>query len=89
MHATPLRSLDVPSELPRERLRRVGARNLSLTELLVLLVGSGGSTGSAWLVAVRLSEFFGGSLSRLAALDVASLERVPGVGHVDLVEVVH
>ena len=80
MHGARIRPAEAPAELPRERLRRVGVRNLSLTELLVLLVGSGGAAGSARLVAIRLSEFFGGSLSRLAALDVASLERVPGVG---------
>ncbi len=68
------------SEQPRERLRRVGVRNLSLTELLVLLIGSGGAGASAWVIAVRLSEFFGGSLDRMAAQDVAALERVPGVG---------
>lgn len=65
---------------PRERLRHLGARNLSLTELLVLLIGSGGASGSAWSVAVRLSEAFAGSLDRLAGMDVAALERVPGVG---------
>ncbi len=69
-----------PDERPRERLRRVGARNLSLTELLVLLVGSGGPAGSAWAVAVRLAESVEGSLERLACADVAALERVAGVG---------
>ena len=67
-------------ERPRERLRQVGVRNLSLTELLVLLIGSGGAGGSASVVAIRLRDLFGGSLDRLAALDVAVLERVPGVG---------
>lgn len=80
MLAAPDRASDPLHDQPRERLRHVGARNLSLTELLVLLIGSGGRAGSAWLVAVRLGEFFGGSLHRLAALDVAALERVPGVG---------
>lgn len=77
---TPDPSPPTVHELPRERLRRVGAGNLSLTELLVLLIGSGGSSGSAVLVATRLTDFFGGSLVRLASLDVASLERVQGVG---------
>ena len=68
------------AERPRERLRRVGARNLSLTELLVLLIGSGGGGGSARAVALRLDESVAGSLSRLATLDVATLEGVTGVG---------
>ena len=67
-------------EQPRERLRRVGVRNLSLSELLVLLIGSGGSGASAWVVAIRLSDRYGGSIDRLAAQDVAALEHVPGVG---------
>lgn len=67
-------------ERPRERLKRVGAGNLSLSELLVLLVGSGGAGGSAPVIAARLVESFGGSLDRLAAVDVSVLERVPGVG---------
>jgi DNA repair protein RadC len=71
---------ETPAERPRERLRRVGARNLSLTELLALLVGSGGAFGSAGAVATRLHEMVAGSLDRLSALDVATLEAVPGVG---------
>ena len=65
---------------PRERLRSVGARNLSLVELLALLVGSGRRGDSVWAVAVRLSEHVGGSVLRLSASDVATLEGVPGVG---------
>ena len=80
MHDVTSASSSARPEQPRERLRRIGLRNVSLTELLVLLIGSGGSGASASVVAIRLSEFFGGSLDRLAALDVAVLERVPGVG---------
>jgi DNA repair protein RadC len=65
---------------PRERLRSVGARNLSLRELLALIVGSGGRGSPATAVADRLTHVAEGSLQRLATLDVAFLERVPGVG---------
>ena len=65
---------------PRERLRSVGARNLSLRELLALVVGSGSSGSSATAVAERLAKLADGSMQRLAAMDVALLERVPGVG---------
>lgn len=65
---------------PRERLRRVGVRNLSTTELLALVIGAGSSGASASTVALRLQECFAGSLQRLAALDVAELEGVRGVG---------
>ncbi|HET9949722.1 MAG TPA: DNA repair protein RadC [Longimicrobiales bacterium] len=67
-------------ERPRERLRAVGARNLALRELLALIVGTGGSRGSALAVADRLVAAVDGSLPRLASLDVAALERVAGVG---------
>jgi DNA repair protein RadC len=65
---------------PRERLRAVGARNLSLRELLALIIGSGGAGSSAMVVAGRLIGLAEGSLRRLASTDVAVLERVSGVG---------
>jgi DNA repair protein RadC len=71
----------VPShDRPRERLRSVGAGNLSLRELLALLIGSGSAGASALDVAERLAGLTGGSLQRLGAMDVGDLERVPGVG---------
>ena len=65
---------------PRERLRSVGSTNLSLAELLALLVGSGSAGHSATRIAERILLAVEGSLARLASLDVASLEDVPGVG---------
>ena len=69
----------VLAERPRERLRRLGSRNLSVTELLTLVIGAGTSDGSARSVANRIQEHFG-TLERLAAVDVADLEAVRGVG---------
>jgi DNA repair protein RadC len=68
------------ADRPRERLRALGARALAARELVVLLVGSGGTAGSACDVADRILAESGGSLRRLAGLDVAALERVSGVG---------
>ena len=65
---------------PRERLRAVGARHLSSRELVALLVGSGGSGGSAFHVADRVLAWADGSLRRLAAADPGALEGVAGVG---------
>lgn len=80
----PTRSLPIrrwsPGDRPRERLRAVGARHLSIRELMALLVGSGGAGGSAMEVAGRILERADGSLRRLAAADPATLEAVPGVG---------
>ncbi len=68
------------SERPRERLRQAGPRHLALGELLALLVGSGGGTGTAREIAERVVTRAGGTLARLAGLDVGELESVPGVG---------
>jgi DNA repair protein RadC len=74
-------------ERPRERLRLVGARNLSRDELLALLVGSGSPGRSAEAVAGRIGRLYP-SLVRLAAADVGSLERVPGVGRATAARIV-
>ncbi|MDA0328544.1 MAG: DNA repair protein RadC [Gemmatimonadetes bacterium] len=65
---------------PRERLRAVGVRNLSVTELLALIIGSGTSSASAPAIAASIHSHFGGSLQRLAGLDVSAFESVRGVG---------
>jgi len=65
---------------PRERLRSLGAANLSLAELLALLVGSGTAAHSAARIAETILEAADGSLARLAAMDVGSLESLPGIG---------
>lgn len=67
------------SDRPRERLRRLGPRNLSVAELLTLIVGSGSAHGSATEIAARIAENVG-DLHRLAGADVAYLEGVEGVG---------
>ena len=74
------RSAEPQRDRPRERLRSVGAGNLSLGELLALIVGSGSGSSPAAVVGDRILALAEGSLSRLAALDVSFLERVPGVG---------
>jgi DNA repair protein RadC len=55
-------------------------RNLSLRELVALIIGSGSSGASALEVAERIASASEGSLHRLGSFDVAALERVPGVG---------
>jgi len=65
---------------PRERLRSVGVRHLSVHELVALVVGSGGRQGSVFQVAEGILARAQGSLRRLSALDPAALEAVPGVG---------
>ncbi len=68
------------TERPRERLRALGAQALSTTELVAVIIGSGGTGTSALLCAQTVLESVGGSLGRLAAMPVASLTSIRGVG---------
>jgi DNA repair protein RadC len=61
-------------------LRRLGPEALATRELLALLVGSGGPTGSALDVADRLIARTGGALCHLAVLETAELAGLAGVG---------
>jgi DNA repair protein RadC len=76
---TPIREWS-PADRPRERMRAVGARHLSVRELLAVVVGSGSAGVSAVQVAGRILDACGGSLRRLGGQDVGLLEAVPGVG---------
>lgn len=58
----------------------MGVGNLSVDELLALIVGSGSSGASLHSITRALSEAAHGSLQRLARMDVALLQSVPGVG---------
>ncbi len=77
--ALTIRELPV-TERPRERLRSLGVHALSTTELVALLIGSGGVTGSALECARAVLASVDGSLGRLAAGTVSGLTRVPGIG---------
>lgn len=69
-----------PSDRPRERLRALGPAALSSRELLAILIGSGGASGSALDVADAILVRSDGSLRRLASLPPGALEDEPGVG---------
>ncbi len=76
---TPLRQWSA-RERPRERIRALGVRHLTARELVAVLVGAGGSGGSAFDVADRLLAWATGSVRRLGVADAAALEEIPGVG---------
>jgi len=79
--ARPLSIREMPAtDRPRERLRALGAQALSTTELVALLLGSGGRAGSALECARRVLDGADGSLGRVATSPVGALMRVPGVG---------
>ena len=81
LHARSATIRELPvTERPRERLRALGAGALSTTELIAVLLGSGGAGHSALDCARFVLESSGGSLGRLAGAPLAALTRVRGVG---------
>ncbi len=82
--ATPARRVSMrelpDTERPRERMRALGAQALSTNELIAAILGGGTVLGSAIACAERVLEQVGGSLGRLAAMPIAALTSVPGVG---------
>jgi DNA repair protein RadC len=71
---------ELPSQdRPRERLYHVGARELSLQELLAIVIGGGTREAGAPIVALRILKEFGDLLS-LGRANVDELSRVPGIG---------
>lgn len=68
------------SERPRERLIDFGATALSTSELLAILLGSGGAGRSALQLGQAILAEAGGTLRWIARQPVAALTAVPGVG---------
>lgn len=65
---------------PREKLIRVGARGLTASELLAVVLGTGSRSGSVVELARTVLKEVDEDLSRLGRLNIAELSRVPGVG---------
>ena len=75
-----LRTRELPaSDRPRERLAAHGVAVLSAPELLAVLWGSGGASGSSYEIAADTLARHG-SLAELAQADLVELTGVPGVG---------
>ena len=74
--------MELPSaERPRERLKSHGARALSSSELLAILLGSGSEKHSALKLGHEILASAHGSLRRLSAQPVAALTTIDGVGN--------
>jgi DNA repair protein RadC len=65
---------------PRERLWTLGAAALTATELIAILIGTGGAGRTAHDLAVALLERASGSLRSLASRPQAELTRTSGIG---------
>lgn len=68
-----------PEERPRERLYHVGASELSLQELLAVVLARGSRHASGLVLAFRLLEGFGDILT-LGRASLDDLKKVPGIG---------
>ena len=71
---------DLPvEERPRERLQNVGVENLSLQELLALIIEKGGRSQNVLQVAQNLLSHFG-NLENIQEANLTELQKVKGVG---------
>jgi DNA repair protein RadC len=70
-----------PPDKPREKLLKLGAENLSSTELLAILISSGTSRYSALDIGKELLRQFS-TLERLSNASSTELEQVMGIGTV-------
>ena len=69
-----------PPDLPRERLWALGPQALTVSELLAILLGTGGGGRTALELATSLLEPAEGSIRRLAARPAGELLQTQGVG---------
>lgn len=76
-----------PEDRPRERLYHIGATELSLQELVAILIGRGTREASALMLGYQLLERFQG-ISGLGVAGIDELKSVPGVGFVRACQIV-
>jgi DNA repair protein RadC len=76
-----------PEERPRERLYHNGPSELSLQELLAIILGRGTRDASALALAYRLLERFGGIVA-LGRASLDDLKKIPGIGFVRACQIV-
>ena len=71
---------DLPQEeRPRERLKKVGVDNLSLAELLALIIEKGRKGENVLTIAQNLLSHFG-NLAKIKEASIEELEQVSGIG---------
>lgn len=68
-----------PEEKPRERLKKVGVDNLSIQELLALIIEKGKKGWNVLTVAQNLLAHFG-NLAKIKEASIEELQKVKGIG---------
>ena len=76
-----------PEDRPRERLYHVGAADLSLQELLAIVIGRGTKEGSALFLSYRLLEEFG-DITSLCCAGIDEFKKTPGIGFAGACQIV-
>jgi DNA repair protein RadC len=72
---------DLPStERPREKLLGQGCKNLSNSELLALIIGSGTTESSALSLAAKVLSHFDGGIVSLKEISPEELMQIKGIG---------
>ncbi|CAA0152795.1 RadC family protein [Tenacibaculum maritimum] len=73
---------------PREKLLAKGQSNLSDTELIAILIGSGNRKETAVTLSQRILQSVGNNLRKLARLSVAELTRFNGIGEAKAISII-
>ena len=72
---------------PREKLLTIGRQNLSDTELLAILLGSGSRTETALQLSQRILNHYNNDINVLAKTSVNELKKFKGVGEVKAITI--
>ncbi len=72
---------------PREKLVNIGKTNLSNTELLAILLGSGSRNESSLQLAQRILSENHGDINKLAKLSINDLKKYKGIGVVKAINI--
>jgi DNA repair protein RadC len=72
---------------PREKLLSIGRQNLSDTELLAILLGSGSRTETALQLSQRILNHYNNDINAIAKASINELKKFNGVGEVKAITI--
>lgn len=81
-----MKALEVQSR-PREKMLQIGARNLSNTELLAIVLGSGNSKYNALELAQKILFHFDNRMQELRRVSLGELTRFHGLGTIKAIHI--